>query len=75
MPVDQLVARVLAHQSRADYYGVLGLQRGAAAAAMRKRYLALALRLHPDQARHKDAQKAFTAVHAAFRILFKSARR
>ena len=41
--------------------------------ACRKRYLALALRLHPDKAGgHPRAQEAFRAVDAAFRAIDRS---
>ena len=33
---------------------------------MRKRYLALALRLHPDKAQHPQADEAFAALEGAY---------
>ena len=33
---------------------------------MRKRYLHLALRMHPDKASHARAQEAFTALESAY---------
>lgn len=34
--------------------------------AVRKRYLALALRLHPDKAAHPRAHEAFSALEQAY---------
>ena len=45
----------------------LGLELGATKEAGRKRYLSLALRLHPDKAQHPRAAEAFAAVEAAWR--------
>ena len=39
------------------------------AGAVRKRYLHLALRLHPDKAKHPQAPEAFTAIEAAWQKL------
>ena len=44
----------------------LGLGRGASQEAVRKRYLALALRLHPDKAQHPQADEAFAALEGAY---------
>ena len=41
----------------------------ASAGAVRKRYLHLALRLHPDKAKHPQAPEAFTAIEAAWQKL------
>ena len=48
---------------------VLGLAPNAKTAAVRKRYLALALRLHPDKTDHPSAASAFSAIEAAFRAM------
>jgi curved DNA-binding protein CbpA len=39
---------------------------GASPELCRKRYLALALRLHPDKMGHPQAKDAFTAVERAY---------
>ena len=44
----------------------LGLERGASQEGVRKRYLALALRLHPDKAEHPQAHEAFAALEHAY---------
>ena len=44
----------------------LGLERGASQEGVRKRYLALALRLHPDKAQHPQADEAFAALECAY---------
>ena len=45
---------------------ILGLEPGASVEAARKRYLALAKRLHPDKADHPRAAEAFAAVESAW---------
>ena len=67
MPLVQLVPRVLSR--RHDPRGCLGLDAAASAGAVRKRYLHLALRLHPDKAKHPQAPEAFTAIEAAWQKL------
>ena len=64
---DELVAQAL----RGSYpWGKLGMAPHSTREACRKRYLALALRLHPDKAGgHPRAQEAFRAVEAAFRAI------
>jgi pyruvate/2-oxoglutarate dehydrogenase complex dihydrolipoamide acyltransferase (E2) component len=71
MALDQLVDRTLRLARRADYHGCLGLAPGAEPVAVRRRYLALALRLHPDHAKHPQAREAFTAMDDAFRRVFR----
>ena len=44
----------------------LGLERGASQEGVRKRYLALALRLHPDKVQHPQADEAFAALECAY---------
>ena len=69
----QLIERVLA--APADPYACLGLPAGAATSSVRARYLALALRLHPDKATDEPrAREAFEAVDASFRQLRESRR-
>ena len=67
LPLVQLVPRVLSR--RHDPRGCLGLDAAASAGAVRKRYLHLALRLHPDKAKHPQAPEAFTAIEAAWQKL------
>lgn len=69
-PLEQVVAHVLVH--RGDAHRCLGLKRADAHEVVRKRFLALALRLHPDKASHPQAREAFTAVDAASKALLAS---
>ena len=71
MPLPQLISRVLA-AAPSDAYGCLGLPAGAARSSVRARYLALALRLHPDKADEPRAREAFEAVDVSFRRLHES---
>ena len=49
-----------------DYYSLLGVERSASGAELRKAYLKLALRLHPDKG--GDAAQ-FQAVQNAYSVL------
>lgn len=61
--IETLVMQVL---SRNCPFRCLGLKPGTPSEAVRKRYLALALRLHPDKAVHPRAQEAFSALERAY---------
>ena len=63
-PMDALVRQVLAEGGCS--FRRLGLEPGAPPEAVRKRYLQLALRMHPDKASHARAQEAFTALEGAY---------
>ena len=72
-PLDDLVRHVLGASRGAPARGlhanaayILGLEPGASVEAARKRYLALAKRLHPDKADHPRAAEAFAAVESAW---------
>ena len=67
MPLGGLVERVLKHKH--SPLACLGLPPTTAPPAVRRRYLQLALRLHPDKADHAQAREAFTAVDTSFRHL------
>lgn len=68
MPISDLIERVI--DRAAEPYACLGLPQGAATSSVRKRYLALALRLHPDKAADQPrAREAFSAMDSAFRTL------
>ena len=62
--IEALVRQVLG--SRNCPFRCLGLKPGTPTEAVRKRYLALALRLHPDKAAHPRAQEAFSALERAY---------
>ena len=68
LPAGDLIARVLA--AGGDPYACLLLPRQAAASSVRKRYLALALRLHPDKAGNEPrAREAMVAITQARRTI------
>ena len=65
-PVDALVQQALAaSQPGACPHQCFGLLPGAPPDKVRRRYLALALRLHPDKLQHPLASEAFVAVESA----------
>ena len=62
-----LVSQVLQLQSCP--WSCLGLPRRTPAELARKRYLQLALRLHPDKCKHRQARTAFVAAERAYRSI------
>ena len=70
-PTAALVRHVLS-AARHDPWHCLGLAVGSPPEAVRKRYLHLALKLHPDKASsdERDAKDAFTIMEAAFRTVY-----
>ena len=64
MEMEELIQQVLGCGSCP--FRCLGLERGASQEAVRKRYLALALRLHPDKIEHPQAHEAFAALEPAY---------
>ena len=64
---DALIAQVLQLQSCP--FSCLGLARRTPVEAARKRYLQLALRLHPDKCGHREARVAFAAAGRAYRLI------
>ena len=64
-PLDELVQQVLG--ARGSFHK-LGLEPGTPPETVRKRYLALALRMHPDKGLHHQAQEAFTALEQAHSV-------
>jgi molecular chaperone DnaJ len=56
--------------SRADYYEVLGLERGASEAELKSAYRKLALKYHPDRNQgSKEAEERFKAAAEAYAVL------
>ena len=56
--------------SRADYYEVLGIERGASEAELKSAYRKLALKYHPDRNQgSKDAEERFKAAAEAYAVL------
>ena len=72
-PLDALIEQVLTRSSCP--FQVLGLEPSTSAAAVRKRYLRLALKLHPDKAAHVRAAEAFAALEHAYEHAYKRAQR
>ena len=70
LTTEELALHALRHQGCA--HRCLGLAPNAPAAAVRKRFLMLARRLHPDKTEHSAASKAFAAIEAAFRDMQQS---
>ena len=59
-----------------DYYQILGLKRSASRAEIRKRWLELALKLHPDHnPDDPGAQRHFMEVREAYTVLYDDSRR
>jgi len=52
-----------------DYYKILGVERGAAEADIKKAYRKLARKYHPDVSKEKDAEEKFKAVNEANDVL------
>ncbi|GFH32159.1 J domain-containing protein, partial [Haematococcus lacustris] len=52
-----------------DAYAVLGIDPGAAAPDIKRRYMRLSLLIHPDKCQHKEAHAAFQAVTIAAKTL------
>ena len=61
---DELIQQVL--RGGSCPFRCLGLERSASQEGVRKRYLALALRLHPDKIQHTQAHEAFAALEPAY---------
>ena len=67
--LEQLIAHVIKHELCP--HRCLGLAADAPRDVVRKRFLGLALRLHPDKADHPEARDAFAAMQLAFRSMQK----
>jgi molecular chaperone DnaJ len=58
-----------------DYYEVLGVQRGASAAQIKRAFRALARELHPDVSASPDTERQFREVAEAYEVLSDPERR
>lgn len=61
--------------SKRDYYDVLGVNRQASPAEIKKAYRKLALQHHPDRNQSADAEKKFKEINEAYEILSDSKKR
>ena len=62
--------------AKRDYYEVLGVERAADDAAIKRAYRALAKKLHPDvNPGDKDAEEKFKEVNEAYQVLSDAKRR
>ena len=52
-----------------DLYGVLGLQRNASEAEVKKAYRKLARKYHPDVSKEADAEQRFKELGEAYEVL------
>src|SRR4051812_22593418 len=52
-----------------DYYGILGVKRGASDDDIKKAYRKLARKYHPDVSKEKDAEERFKEVSEAYEAL------
>ena len=66
---DAIDARIRAILNATTPLAVLGLQRTASSADIRKRYLDYSRIIHPDRCAHKDAQAACQRVNASYQAL------
>ena len=67
--LEQLIAHVIKHELCP--HRCLGLAADAPRDLVRKRFLGLALRLHPDKVDHPEARDAFAAMQLAFQSMHK----
>jgi DnaJ-class molecular chaperone len=58
-----------------DYYEVLGVQRGASGAQIKRAFRALARELHPDVSSEPETEQRFREVAEAYEILSDPERR
>jgi len=52
-----------------DFYGILGLKKGASETEIKKAYRKLALKYHPDRNKEKGAEEKFKEISYAYEIL------
>lgn len=57
-----------------DYYGVLGLEKGASDDDIRKAYRKMALKYHPDKNKSPNAEEKFKSIAEAYEVFLFSFR-
>ena len=55
--------------AKRDYYEVLGVERGASDAELKKAYRRLAMKYHPDRNKAPDAEEKFKEIAEAYAVL------
>lgn len=55
--------------TKRDYYEILGVEKAATAAELKKAYRKLALEFHPDRNKEKDAEAKFKEINEAYQVL------
>ena len=55
--------------AKRDYYEVLGLQKGATDAEIKKAYRQMAKKYHPDVNKAADAEEKFKEINEAYEVL------
>ena len=66
---ERSIKNILEHRKKGDLYGILGLEKGATDAEIKKQYRKLALRLHPDKCGAPKTDDAFKAISHAWTVL------
>jgi DnaJ-class molecular chaperone len=55
--------------TKRDYYEILGVEKSASAADVKKAYRKLALKFHPDRNKEPDAEQKFKEINEAYEVL------
>lgn len=61
--------------AKRDYYEILGVDKNASKAEIKKAYRKLALKYHPDKNKDKDAEEKFKEISEAYAVLYDDEKR